>query len=136
MKRRLISTVLIACFLAGSTGCSWIWMTRLPQDHQPSQEPDCSDWYLWPIIDALYLVSYVAVTAGLHAEGIGGDNSTSVFSFAAPMIPAMIHFHSALGGFVWARDCNVAIDEHEQWLDRDRRIRKERAGEPVEAQQQ
>lgn len=134
MKRRTISMVLVACLLAGSTGCSWLFMTRLPRDYQPSQEPDCSDWYVWPVIDALSLASYLAMTIGIHTGGVMDTSSggTSSFYFSSSLLITMIHFHSALGGFVWARECNRAIDEHERWLDEQARIRRTRSAEPAD----
>lgn len=126
MGLRLVSALVAAALAWASTGCSWVFMERVPKRHPVDTEPRCTASKGWAAADSIETLSWIFVVLMLkRAEEIdprNNDSQTGGASYAPAMVGAGfmsgLHFVSALSGFTWAARCQSVRRSHDRFLAR------------------
>lgn len=114
MKPRFAIALLVAACLSG---CSWLFVQRLPEDYDGRSEPRCSTSKTPVVFDALIVLIDAAAIAYLlqhdhePAEDVGveiGLNATD----------ALIHTVSGVMGDSWVNECRRAKRDYAATFDR------------------
>ena len=106
------ASLAIALALTLASGCSLIYMDRIPDDQPASATPRCTTTRGYAATDLFWgLYSGAGVAASVDS---GGDDDTAVGFFAAAV--AVLYLYSALQGFDRVDRCRNARAAHDAWL--------------------
>jgi hypothetical protein len=97
-------------FIAGSAGCSLLFVDGPPERHRQLPYFTCSTSKAWPVVDTIFAASYAVATAGvLSAET--NDSSSKASAALVPAAAAALMTASAFYGYGKTSSCREATDE-------------------------
>jgi hypothetical protein len=104
--RRLVVLALLL-----QAGCSFLFVDGPPSRHRELPSFDCTEGYLWPIIDVAYAVGGVAGAIGsLQAE----DGTARGSGVAGTLLTTALFAASGIWGWSAVSRCRDAVEEHER----------------------
>ncbi len=110
------AAVAIGLALTLASGCSLIYMDRIPDDQPASATPRCTTTRGYAATDLFWGVYYGAAVAAAVDSDTSGEADTAAGVFAAAV--AVLHLYSAWQGFDRVDRCRKARAAHDAWLQR------------------
>jgi hypothetical protein len=116
MKRLGLLLVFVVSTIGSSSGCSWIFVTPLPDKHVPGDYANCTTNAAFPVIDTAFAVSNIGFAIYEAGQNNVPNKGAVVTSNA---LSATLWISSALYGYMKTSDCRDAEDAY---YDRPRRL--------------